>query len=127
MRVFESQSYKNYKRYVRSLAYPFLPSEPMQGALDVLLKFHLVPGKTIKRHKRPCPSVRPDLDNYIKGILDAFNPDPKHGWQGFWKDDAQIVAIEAKKLYTWVHEKPFIEVYIGELVESIGPKNGVEE
>ena len=45
-----------------------------------------------KRRASALPSKRPDLDNYIKQVEDAL--------QGYaFKDDAQIVTIEARKRY----------------------------
>lgn len=42
----------------------------------------------------PCP-CRPDLDNYIKAILDGLNG-------VVWKDDGQVYSVNASK---WYHEK----------------------
>lgn len=42
----------------------------------------------------PCP-CRPDLDNYIKAILDGLNGVA-------WKDDGQVYSVNAAK---WYHEK----------------------
>lgn len=44
-----------------------------------------------KSARRPYPSVRPDLDNLVKLTLDAM--------KDFWKDDAQIIDLVAKKRY----------------------------
>lgn len=41
-------------------------------------------------NKYPC--VKPDLDNFLKGLLDAANGI-------IWADDAQIVSLTAKKRY----------------------------
>lgn len=47
------------------------------------------------------PTVKPDLDNLEKLVLDALN--------GFaWEDDAQIVEKRAIKLY--VESEPYVEV-----------------
>lgn len=46
-----------------------------------------------KSVKREYPSVKPDLDNYIKLICDALNGVA-------YKDDASIIKIEAEKLYS---------------------------
>jgi len=45
-----------------------------------------------KKHPRKVPSVRPDLDNLVKTILDASN-------KLVWDDDSQIVKISAMKTY----------------------------
>ncbi len=45
-----------------------------------------------KKPKSEYPISRPDLDNFLKGILDSLN-------QLAWKDDSQIVTIHAEKRY----------------------------
>ena len=51
------------------------------------------------------PTTKPDIDNYIKGILDSLNG-------LFWHDDGQIVEIHAGKYYS---DKPRIEMEIKEI------------
>ena len=49
-------------------------------------------GQIKNRFKDAVPIKRPDLDNLVKGILDAMN--------GFiYLDDKQIVTITASKIY----------------------------
>jgi len=48
---------------------------------------------------------KPDLDNYIKLVLDALNG-------VFYKDDSLICSIHAKKIYT---TKPFTEIRLFKL------------
>lgn len=50
------------------------------------------------------PSRKPDLDNYIKTVLDAMNT-------VVFKDDALVCEIRAQKAYD---SKPRIEIEIGE-------------
>jgi Holliday junction resolvase RusA-like endonuclease len=40
---------------------------------------------------RPCS--RPDIDNYIKAVFDGGN-------EIIWKDDSQVVSLQARKFYT---------------------------
>lgn len=54
---------------------------------------------------RTRPIVIPDLDNYLKLLLDALN---KYAFP----DDRQIVRLRAEKVYG---ETPMIEVWIEEL------------
>lgn len=51
------------------------------------------------------PTTKPDIDNYIKGILDSLNG-------LFWHDDGQIVELHAGKYYS---DKPRIEMEIKEI------------
>lgn len=78
---------------------------PLQGALKLKAIF------CIQRPKKltvPYPRGNGDLDNYLKAISDALNGI-------FWVDDAQIVEIHSKKMYTEVGEKPKIIVEILEV------------
>jgi Holliday junction resolvase RusA-like endonuclease len=44
------------------------------------------------------PAQRPDLDNYVKLVVDALTARPPGRW-GVWRDDAQIVELVASKRY----------------------------
>jgi Holliday junction resolvase RusA-like endonuclease len=59
------------------------------GSLKVEIIFYLRKPKTVKRK---YPTVKPDLDNFIKGFCDAGNGI-------LWEDDAQIVTMTASKQY----------------------------
>lgn len=54
------------------------------------------------------PVTKPDIDNYIKGILDSLNG-------LFWHDDGQIVEIHAGKYYS---DMPRIEIEIEEVADG---------
>lgn len=62
---------------------------PSGKALSVKLWFQVKPPVKIK-HKYPV--TRPDLDQYVKLVLDAGNG-------LLWEDDSQIVKLEAHKVY----------------------------
>lgn len=53
--------------------------------------------KRPKSSKRKYPTVKPDIDNLIKSVLDALNGIA-------YRDDAQIIDISASKTY---HDKNF--------------------
>lgn len=42
---------------------------------------------------RIAPSIRPDLDKYVRACFDAITE------SGAWEDDGQVVSISARKLY----------------------------
>jgi Holliday junction resolvase RusA-like endonuclease len=52
--------------------------------------------------KRYYPSVRPDIDNYVKAVLDACNG-------VVYKDDGQIISLTVSKAYADV---PGVEILI---------------
>lgn len=78
-------------------------TRPLEGALEVDLKFNFLKAKT---SKLTAHTKRPDLDNLIKGVLDALNG------VGF-VDDAQIVKLTAEKNFS---DRDFIEITINELI-----------
>ena len=98
---FTPEQTKEWEEAVRWLAAPHRPASPLQGALSVALAFYL---PRPKHGKREHPSVRPDIDNYCKAILDALNG-------MMWVDDGQIVQLTASKAYG----EPRVEVEIREV------------
>jgi len=72
--------------------------------------------KNLSRKKDPdglvfCPK-RPDLDNLVKAVTDAMMAG------GVLRDDAQIVAIQAQKLYAEKDGEPRTVIRVREVVES---------
>ena len=57
--------------------------------------------------KRAYPITRPDIDNYIKLVLDACN-------HYLWQDDSQIVDLSARKVYVDGDslKEPLIQIHI---------------
>lgn len=73
-------------------------------ARPVALKVDLVFGVPRRTRSQPLPVVRPDLDQYVKLVLDAGN-------MVVWADDSQIVSISAMKVYT---DSPFTKIRVEE-------------
>lgn len=81
------------------------PKEPATGPIEITLHFfvkrpksHYRTGKYKSELKTTAPLVatsKPDLDNYIKFVLDSLQ-----GPRGFFKDDSQVYSIMAEKLYS---------------------------
>lgn len=67
----------------------------LDGPLWLRLTVLLAPPQMPKKHQGTrLPAKRPDLDNYIKTVLDAC--------QGIlFADDSQVVRIYATKVYAW--------------------------
>lgn len=72
-------------------------------------EFYFHRPKTVKREQ---PTVKPDLDNCIKSILDGLNPHQEtYGiTKGAWADDGQVVEIHAVKRYTDGEEKAIVRI-----------------
>ena len=69
-------------------------TEPMTGPLALTVTVWLaIPQSMPKKHRATAqPTKRPDLDNYIKTVMDALNGVA-------WADDSQVVRIIADKRY----------------------------
>lgn len=92
---------RGFKANLESLVRSQYRAPPLEGPLRLELRFYLpMPRKP----KWVYPAVRPDLDNYIKSVLDGANG-------VLWLDDAQIVSLMAKKLYG----EPHIELEVDPL------------
>lgn len=66
--------------------------EAFSGLLSVGLTFVLPRPKSAPK-RVVFPAVRPDLDNYVKAVMDAFTQG------GMWKDDGQICSLSVHKVY----------------------------
>lgn len=106
----KSAGYKNLIQAYTQDVYKKVPDfKPFDSAIMVSIKvFRSIPKSLSKKARQAAaegslkPTTRPDVDNYIKGILDALNG-------VLWKDDARISYLSCEKLYS---EQPRIEVKI---------------
>ena len=64
---------------------------PIETAICVRIIIRRTKPVSIPKSK-PFPTQKPDIDNYVKSVLDAMN-------SVVFKDDAQIVLLEASKHY----------------------------
>lgn len=83
--------------------------EPFDGPLEVCMVFFRPVQESLSKKERARrlsgvhrPTVKPDLDNYIKSTSDALNGI-------LWADDNLIISLEAKKYYA---EQPHLTVEI---------------
>lgn len=81
--------------------------ETTTAPVTVLLTFALPRPKTVKRH---CPTVKPDLDKLIRGVLDALTT------AGVYADDAQVVRLHVVKVYA-DRGAPGVHITVTELEE----------
>lgn len=89
--------------------------EPYGGPLEVCMEFHRpvqasLSQKELARRLSGVhrPTVKPDLDNYIKSTSGALNGI-------IWEDDNLIVSLQAEKFYS---ERPHLVVEIREELEK---------
>lgn len=72
-----------------ALAARFAGANLIDGAICVEVTFRVRRPKSVKRE---YPTVAPDLDKYVRGLLDALTGIA-------YNDDSQVVKIIAEKIY----------------------------
>lgn len=91
--------------------------KPISGPVALQTVFWLpLPGSWSKKRASEAlqsekATSRPDLDNYIKSIMDALNGVA-------WTDDAQVVRLLATKHYS---VRPCAEIVIAALADVVDP------
>lgn len=80
-------------------------SEIWRFPIQLSLRFHFFPPKNFKGKIPSWRPKRPDLDNLAKLVKDALNG-------VLWVDDAQIVKLDASKIYS---KKQGVEIYAREI------------
>ena len=93
---------RKFEREFRLAAKSHAPASPFAGPLHLTAIFNLLKPK---RPSKNYPS-RGDLDNLLKSVSDSLNG-------LFWKDDTQLVSIDAAKKYA--DGQPWIYVSIQEV------------
>lgn len=110
--MYDPPKVSKFKRELRQLAKNRFGDDSFDGELSVEIKFYRPIQKSLSKKERTRrlsgahrPTVKPDLDNYIKSTLDALNGI-------LWTDDARIVDLHAHKYYS---DDPHIEITVTEL------------
>ncbi len=65
----------------------------LTGAIRLGINFYMPRPASVSVKKRPLPIVAPDLDKLVRGVGDALKA------AGVYRDDAQVVSIQAVKVY----------------------------
>lgn len=104
-RTYTPTKTKLFERDFKLLASQYKPKTPLKGPLEVVVIFQIKKPKSVRRE---TPSVKPDVDNFVKAVFDAMNGD-------FWLDDAQVVYLVARKRYGCFG---FINVAVKEIDEQ---------
>lgn len=118
-RAYEVKEMKLWKQELAMLLTMRKPKRIEKGAIYVSVTFYIRPPQTISKVKTKHPvsneelekiyvDKKPDIDNYVKAVLDASNG-------LLFKDDGQIAALTTQKLYSL---NPRIELEITKLEES---------
>ena len=101
-RAFPIRRNTSWSSYCGLVAATHSPETPLEGPIDVSLLFWL---PRPKGKKRDLPSVRPDVENLAKGLLDQFSGI-------LWRDDAQIVDLRLAKRYADASHPVGLEVTV---------------
>lgn len=78
-----------YEKRVKQLTRDQYNDDPLLGPIRLEITYYIKPPKTVKRQ---YPSVKPDLDNLNKSILDAME-------SVAFKNDSQIIGLTSSKYY----------------------------
>lgn len=107
----KAQEYLSYKNVIGFEARKHVKT-PITGPVNAIITFYYpIPvswskKKRIQAHLGQLqPTVKPDLDNCVKGVYDALN-------KVAWKDDNLVISTIARKLYS---EEPRIVIRIEEV------------
>lgn len=100
--TYTPQKTKIYEELVRSsFIVNYKGAVPLEGAIRArIIAFFPIPKSATKSVQEAMadgeiyPTVKPDLDNIVKAVLDALN-----GYA--YKDDAAIVDVSAVKMYSF--------------------------
>lgn len=110
--MYDPPKVKKFKKELYQLAKELYHGDRADGAIEVEISFYRQVQKSLSKKERSRrlsgehrPTVKPDLDNYIKSTLDALNG-------VLWTDDARIVDLYAHKYYS---DDPHIEITVTEL------------
>ena len=123
--TYYSGKYKDFMDQTEKVVADLLgPHQPFDCALEVWCTFHIPQAKSNK-DKYPINQRSGDLDNHLKSVFDAFNPDTgakakrKAGRgqslsDGIWTDDALIQTIHASKVWASPDREGWIEIAVKE-------------
>ena len=106
----QTKNYENWAKLCFINKYPNF--KPLEKALRVnIFAYYEIPKSAGKKRKYDMlndnirPTIKPDIDNIAKSILDSLN-------KIAYLDDKQVVDLEVKKMYA---EKPCVYVVIEEI------------
>lgn len=96
------EKYKAWKnRIIQAIKGTMSYDGPWKGPICITLLFFI---RRPKSSTRKLPTVKPDLDNLCKGVIDALKNDL------LFHDDSQIIEINSGKYYCKTGEEPGVAI-----------------
>ena len=115
IQTYDSAKSRNAKAIIGMMAREKIGDQPyLEGDLMLTLTVNKRPPQSLSKKKRAALvncgiTTRPDLDNYIKLVLDALN--------GVWfKDDSSVTSIMARKAYS--EDREGMTIMVSEIVRE---------
>ncbi len=95
--MYDAGTAEGWKSLVAEAARPHLPAAPIDGPVELTIRFDMPRPKRLCRKRDvsgpvPCPS-KPDADNLAKAVMDALSQ------CGMWVDDSQVFRLSVSKVY----------------------------
>lgn len=112
-RMYDPGTAEGWKGQIAAAAMPHKPAAQLEGPLHVTLLFRFARPKSHWSKKGLKPTApeyhtsKPDADNLAKAVLDCITQ------LGFWRDDAQVAALDVRKKYA--NAEPFCEITITQI------------
>lgn len=103
--IYKPEKIKQAKKEITKHLRPFVPSVPLEGAIELKVVWYFPRGKSHKHLE--WRTTRPDTDNLEKMLKDCMTE------LGFWKDDALVVSETVYKV--WSDEPTGIAIEINKL------------
>ena len=94
--TYNTKEYTSYKKAIAHIAKTKYKLQPSDKAISLKIEFLYIKPKSWSKKKKETTQyhiVKPDVDNLVKAVKDALNGIA-------YKDDAQVVKIEAQKRYS---------------------------
>lgn len=103
-RAYTPKKTKDFETSIKKMASEQYRNGPIKDAISMTVVFIIKRPKSVKRE---YPTVKPDIDNFLKSLCDGLNGIA-------YIDDAQIIEVNASKKYgpvggIFVDIKPYLE------------------